>query len=1254
MYYRCKSYHSPLCHQRQVEKNNFFSCYLHKFIIFLIFISLGLINSKLVYSAENSESASDLLNSAMSPERPSSLTSSTDAGILRKERVDLKRNSSSKELLDKIISDTEILWAKDARRMRDSMSSMSSISSPPEESDEIYMASSTSGINHSLMQDDSLITTSDALLDESHNLFQQLKSATQTYKEEIEELEAEGKQVHYGLHSQVDADIGTAIGFQAKVHKNANNSVAIGDYSEANVKNVVSVGNSASKRKIVHVEHGRRNSDAATVGQVKSMAVLYDENSDDPEFDKITLSKKPDGNKLVKISGVAPAKSDNDAVNQGQINDLIMHITPEEGSRIMGNMGNVLNSRPIYMVPEIPEALGNQKIPASILMGGRQIRGVEAGTAENDVVVMGQLEGIFRGAINVGIANLIEPFYIKKSNENIIDFSTNDPSDSKKIMLSILNGIAPGDSDYSAVNKGQLDLLDKKFESLQRQNSLVKFSHDKESVSFISKYNNPVILSGIADGIEGNDAVNRQQLDDEINKVNQSLTEKQRFITNLDNHLYKLSNDYHDTRENLKKDLSKIIEADSNKYRKDLQYSIALTEAVQKENDKIKEKQEEFQEKLEGKVSKTHFDEATAISKGLSERREHTENNLFDKIFDLSGKLKNIEKKLDISIVKSKNYLKSEKLDDLFLTVETVERRLDRAEINIDSLNDVSMELKDSIDTINLREIPSEAQIKQAVLDEFDILTGNSPLLPLSRELSDSESQSSDNENPHNKRNSMFFTADNKQTFSPYPTFSSVMGALPGNSDIHTDNSTKDDPQSEDDLSPPPKRSRPLKELSIDSDLANSVFRSTVSTEISAQSNAENRKTEQARKGTAAEVPENISTQQTVLDDTDMVAEAKQTVLINKDLVAVAKQTVLADTDTVAEAKQTVLADKDTVAEARQTVLTDKSTVSVAKQIVLADTDMVAAAKKTVLTDKDTVSEARRTVLTDKDVVAEAKQTILANKGMVAEAKQTVLADKGTVSEAKQTVLTDKDRVAVARQTVLTDKDRVAVAKQTVLADTYTVAEAKQTVLTDKDTVAEAKQTILANKDVAVESTQTILAFEKLAKNMAASAFPSGSHSNAVLYDDVQRNSATLGGPDSEAPVKLSNVAPAKISEDSTDAVNGAQLFQSTLYSMNKSMQYTDQRFSEVAQGMNDIRQSINNVANHAYSGVAAAMAMPSMGPTRPGGTMVSIGTASFKGRKATGVGVTYRSRGGQMIINAAASKAGSDTGMRVQVGYEF
>ncbi len=1225
MNYHCKSYHSSLCNQRQIEKNNFFFWCLHKFIIFLIVISLFFINSKLIYAAENLESAADLLNSATSSERPSSFTSSADAEISRKERADLKRNSSSKELLGKIISDTEILWAKDARRMRDSISSMSSISSPPEEADEIYMTSSTSGIKHSLMQDDSLITTGDALLDESHNLFQQLKSTTQTYKEEIEELEAEGKQVHYGLHSQVDTDIGTAIGFQAKVHKSANNSVAIGDYSEANVENVVSVGNSASKRKIVHVEYGRRNSDAATVGQVKNMAVLYDENSDDPEFDKITLSKKSDGNKLVKISGVAPAKNDNDAVNQGQINDLIMHITPEEGYRIMENMGNALNSRPIYMVPEIPEELGTQRIPASILMGGRQIRGVEAGTAENDVVVMGQLEGIFRGAINVGIANLIEPFYIKKSNENIIDFSTNDPSDSKKRMLSILDGIAPGDSEYSAVNKGQLDLLDKKFESLQRQNSLVKFSHDKELVSFISKYNNPVRLTGVADGIEVNDAVNRQQLDGEVNKLNQAIIEKQHFITSLDNHLYKLSNDFHDTQENLKKELSKIIETDSDKYRKDLQNSIILTEAIRKDNDKIKEKQEELQEKLEGKVSQKHFDEAISISKGSSERREHTENNLFDKIFDLSGKLKNVEKKLDISIAKSKS--KNDlKLDELFLTVETVENRLYQAEIDIDKLNNVSMELQGSIDTMNLREIPSEAQIKQAVLNEFDILTGNSPLLPLSRELSDSESQSSDNENPHNRRNSMFFTADNKQTFSPYPTFSSVMGALPGNSDIHTDDSTKDDPQSENDLSLPPKRSRPLKELSIDSNLANSVFRSTVSTEISTQSNAENRKTEQARKETSAEALENISTQQTVLADTGTVAEAKQTVLTDKDTVSVAKQIVLADTDTVAEAKQTVLTDKDTVSEARQTVLADKDTVSVAKQIVLADTDTVAEAKQMVLTDKDTVSEARQIVLTDTD----------------------------TVAEAKQTVLTDKDRVAAARQTVLTDKDKVAVAKQTVLADADTVAEAKQTALTDKDTVAEAKQTILANKDVAVESTQTILAFERLAKNRATSAFPSGSHSNAVLYNDDQHNSVTLGSVDSETPVELSNVAPGKISEDSTDAVNGAQLFQGTLYSMNKSIQYTDLRFSEVAQGMNDMRQSINNVANHAYSGVAAAMAMPSMGPTRPGGTMVSIGTASFKGRKATGVGVTYRSRGGQMIINAAASKAGSDTGMRVQVGYEF
>ncbi len=129
-----------------------------------------------------------------------------------------------------------------------------------------------------------------------------------------------------------------------------------------------------------------------------------------------------------------------------------------------------------------------------------------------------------------------------------------------------------------------------------------------------------------------------------------------------------------------------------------------------------------------------------------------------------------------------------------------------------------------------------------------------------------------------------------------------------------------------------------------------------------------------------------------------------------------------------------------------------------------------------------------------------------------------------------------------------------------------------------------------------------------------------------------------------DSPVRVSNIAPGAISAASTDAVNGAQLFGS----LAASKHYTDRRFSEV-------QQNINQVARHAYGGIAAAMAMPNQTPRENGNTVVAVGAANFKGQNAVGFGITHRSRGGQFLFHGAASTAGAaGVGVRVQAGYEF
>jgi autotransporter adhesin len=85
------------------------------------------------------------------------------------------------------------------------------------------------------------------------------------------------------------------------------------------------------------------------------------------------------------------------------------------------------------------------------------------------------------------------------------------------------------------------------------------------------------------------------------------------------------------------------------------------------------------------------------------------------------------------------------------------------------------------------------------------------------------------------------------------------------------------------------------------------------------------------------------------------------------------------------------------------------------------------------------------------------------------------------------------------------------------------------------------------------------------------------------------------------------------------------------------------------------VQSSVNSVARAAYSGVAAAMAMPNLTPREPGKTIVAAGVANYKGYTAMGVGGTYRSQDSRWLVNGALSLTPhGDTGVRAQVGYEF
>ncbi|HGK7302909.1 TPA: YadA-like family protein [Stenotrophomonas maltophilia] len=77
-----------------------------------------------------------------------------------------------------------------------------------------------------------------------------------------------------GAGTEVNAEFGAAIGAYAVVGAAGQGSVALGSYSEANEPDVVSIGNSTSRRRIINVDRGRSANEGATVAQVGEAVAL--------------------------------------------------------------------------------------------------------------------------------------------------------------------------------------------------------------------------------------------------------------------------------------------------------------------------------------------------------------------------------------------------------------------------------------------------------------------------------------------------------------------------------------------------------------------------------------------------------------------------------------------------------------------------------------------------------------------------------------------------------------------------------------------------------------------------------------------------------------------------------------------------------------------------------------------------------------------------------------------------------------------
>ncbi|WP_236596903.1 YadA family autotransporter adhesin [Paraburkholderia hiiakae] len=157
-----------------------------------------------------------------------------------------------------------------------------------------------------------------------------------------------------------------------------------------------------------------------------------------------------------------------------------------------------------------------------------------------------------------------------------------------------------------------------------------------------------------------------------------------------------------------------------------------------------------------------------------------------------------------------------------------------------------------------------------------------------------------------------------------------------------------------------------------------------------------------------------------------------------------------------------------------------------------------------------------------------------------------------------------------------------------------------------------------------------------------------GDSSNAKANNSVALGANSVADRDRSVSVgavgserQIVNVA---AGTQGTDAVNLNQL--------NNAM---TQQSNAVNQQIGNLQNSINTVSKNAYSGVAAAMAMPNLTPSGPGRTVVAAGGGYYMGGSAAAVGVTYRSANMHWLVNGGVSLTSTgNMAARTQVGYEF
>ena len=126
-----------------------------------------------------------------------------------------------------------------------------------------------------------------------------------------------------------------------------------------------------------------------------------------------------------------------------------------------------------------------------------------------------------------------------------------------------------------------------------------------------------------------------------------------------------------------------------------------------------------------------------------------------------------------------------------------------------------------------------------------------------------------------------------------------------------------------------------------------------------------------------------------------------------------------------------------------------------------------------------------------------------------------------------------------------------------------------------------------------------------------------------------------------ENPRQITNVGAGQLNANSTDAVNGSQLFA------------TNQAVEGLGGRVNDLSKGLDSTRKEAFAGAAAAMAMQ-LPHTAPGKVSMGIGAGSYKGQTAGALSVKYTTKNNRFAVGGGVSYTGHGTGVNLAASWTF